>query len=300
MNRGGREGPSARRRYVRRAQWLKEDPAFHRAMAQSIADWNQNHPDFAVLARGYPPVDEDYRYPDFQTIMPHSLQERWKYINHPSRVCRDPTDAEWPILEAVGDWNDLVGRLCLEWWPPEIFPNWINPLSPLVDHPAMFFVAGCLVWQPRAVPEEWILRISMLIRLDSDPRFPAAHPEVIFWRTRVQEILDGLQAALRDGQGLTADLLMQVKQQAKTAAEAARQQAEQNGPSGRWCLLLYPGLISSDLRDDEKTLIDLAGESGISLSTYARDLKANGKSVYAIARVLGLSPRQAGRLLEDP
>lgn len=285
--------PSIYRRFVNRARFLREHPPFLRALDQTIADWNQRYPAFAIRQRGQPPterVDNALWGPT-----PMALQEAIERLNglrHP------PLDTATHELtgEAIGYWGSLLLALCREWWPEPYYPAWFWPAV----HPGIPFVAACLVWRPALVPEAWAEpRVIQPMGVRFDPFDPDTQPEGAFWRAAFDCLVDFIAQAIRNRTALTPEWLNEIVEQAFVRASHA-ESAERSPLAGeRMFVPIFSGMTSSDWRAIEASVLAHLARHGRtdSIQAHARRLKAEGMSERQIAGLLGIDRRTVHRLM---
>jgi hypothetical protein len=306
--------PSIRREFVKRAAALKRKPAFRRAMEAERRAWDHAWPQFAI-GEPVPPPDKQYWVPNDYPVpgkLARALEEYNRWLQNPRR----DRDADGPgeySHTASAAWRAMLTRLCHEWWPPEIYPNWVCPweANPIV-HPAWRFVAACLLWQTRCVPEEWIAAYGLgPVSRNYDPSAPASHGQVMFLRTLCQGLYDSLARRFADSPEQLAVLEAAVDDAYTVARQGPMDRARLPQQPDRWYFPLYPGLTTTDWRRCQTLAIAQANSDGSrwdmptsgNMSSAARRRRARelyddqSQSLQAISDLLGRSPRQIGRLI---
>lgn len=124
--------------YRRRAEGILYEPEFNEAIVFLRSSWNEHYPAYAIDLR-------DNTARPFVPRMPprlwHDLQRNWD---------GDPSQLVPPARLAFVGWTRTVSALENRYWPPEDFD------SPLRYGGALSaeFVAGCILYGPKALPEE--------------------------------------------------------------------------------------------------------------------------------------------------
>ena len=117
----------------------------------------------------------------------------------------------------------------------------------------MYFVASCLLWDPKFVPEEWITPFPLAPHgLPSDPFDLAYQPQTMAWRTSFEELVKRLSALLESGANITVDQLQELQLESMwTGAMAANELAERSDREEEryWFIPVFPGMSSLDWRE---------------------------------------------------
>lgn len=244
--------PAVWRRYVLRAEYLKERREFLNALAEAREQWDGSFPAFAIGERQYLPPDDETTprgtlrmavYPRRLAVAINKLHAK-RGGNHVASL----SDTDRLVTEGADSWFSLVRRLSWAWWPPEYFP--LGSGAAVMGHPAAFFVAGCLVYDPRSVPGSWIVRHTLGVNgYAADPDHPERHPDVIRWRTYALSVDHAIDARLNAGQSLSLSDLAGIRESAWRKAISESAAASPSYPhEWFWCVRLFPGMTSSDWR----------------------------------------------------
>lgn len=315
--------PSIRQRYVRRARSLKEAPGFRKALDDIVSEWNKQYPRFEITRRGYPPdrpyeLVEGVKLPPrlhagasavglskfleaaLQTnpIYPPKLWAALLVKMERENATHEPLTADDELANGAGvEWQRLTLDLCLRWWPPEYYYNWMGLQT---THPARWFVSACLIWDPRDVPEEWIRDWSLHpICTPSDPVNPERNLAIIYLEALYESFSIRIEAAVLNGTPITVEFLDRAHEQAERDADAAERRALPNPHAGYCYVPVYPGMTSSDWRNMEPSVIATLDSMFYGLEYHARRLHAEGKTPAEIAHLIGLSERQTRRYLSS-
>ena len=203
--------------------------------------------------------------------------------------CGDDPSTE--VRTCYRDWQELVAGLCAKWFPAQDYPTWTGPLM----HPADAFVAGCLIWRPQGVPEEWVRHFALRVcGTTHDPAAPGRHPDSEYQRAVHEGTLAALAAAIDAGLPTTRERLCRIEADAIDAALAERA-LHPTEPS--WFVPVFEGLTSTDLRDAEPRILDALRDRR---RERARRLCADGRSLSAIGRDLGVDRRTVRRWINAP
>src|SRR3712207_2456054 len=117
--------PSARKRMVRRASYLKERAEYLLDLDQIRSCWNRDFPTYRVRGVDEPPAGA------WQCIADVFLPERLGEAVDQRVIGSAAAELKW---------KEVVGALCTKWWPVDYYPLWY--LAPLHLHPAALFVSA--------------------------------------------------------------------------------------------------------------------------------------------------------------
>jgi hypothetical protein len=290
--------PSLRERYVTRAKYLKQDPAFREVIEKERGFWNDRFPAFAIRMPSYPPDSHREDGPG-RIIYPPQLASAAQRLD--AHLTPATWDAEERETAAIRDeWWKLCRRLAATWWPERHFPVW---RTIAFDHPALPFISACLVYLLEMVPEEWIARDQALqvSRSSVDPQSDLDQ-RVQYWIAYAQTLEAALAEAADRSEALTAEQVTDARAAAEQAGRAAYR-AHDPGDPQTWVhfVQLVPGMTTSDWRDLEKQVMAIHNRlyGTNPMAVLARRLRDKGYSDYRIARELGFSERHAARILEE-
>lgn len=297
MSGESRKGGSERARFVTRARTLKEDRSFQQDCERVISDWNQSFPEFGIRSERTLPPEEHGLAPEEYLLPPllhrirsfavgvagrdDRLQDRTATLKQRDSSITDPMK----VIRAKQVWRTLVSTMCEQYWPHVDFPHRLNCLQ----HPAHHFAAGCLVWRPEFVSEEWILQPqSPVYMLPFDPRDKAVNgnPVATEWQTRYEVILDSVRDLIEQKGAVLANDLPSILAAVERAASEAHEESEisqQHYP----VLLIYPGISSEVLRKNASMVAENLREQ-FDIKKRARQLEAEGYEKAEIARRLGV------------
>jgi hypothetical protein len=290
---------SLRRRFVMRGKYLQQHPPFRHALEQYRDKWDRSHPRFPahkVWDVPLPPCN-----PGLVLPLPSSLQHEWERYHQERHGFEAECQARGDInsyyvpsfwtqkaLWAMDDWQTTVVEICQQWWPPEYYPNWLEPPR----HPAGAFVAACLIMEPAHVPTDWIAQDGFVPRRITSRGKALSVFGPTLWRSRHQVFLAGLREAIRNGsqisENLIAELESTAEQSAAVAALDALSEAAPNHGEDDLYIPLVPGLSTYDLAGLEPILVELGDEADRRLHEQARELRNAGHSVRSIAGTLGV------------
>jgi hypothetical protein len=309
---------SIRKRYVRRAEYLRDHPPFRRDIERRRAEWDAAWPEFAIGTSPIP-LDEQTFALGAYSLMPPKLfgaQRTAGEVVKGQRQCRqDEESLSERAWLGVYEWGQFLSAICAKWWPSRYYP-----LSHYADHLAGRFVAGCLLCFPEYLPadaeDEWIGIPTMQAVGLRAPAKRMVDPALMAYQ---QEWGNALMARLNDAaearQVLTPELLYEMWQDAdevgRTAKNACRQEFEDQewGPDHpharigvHWVMPLYPDMKREDLEEGAAQITDaLRSRYGEHmLRQDARRLSREGKSDRAIAGLMGVSVSQVGVWTKGP
>jgi hypothetical protein len=292
--------PSIRRRFINRARYLKEDRGYRSALGRAIAQWNGEHPAYAIL--GQPAVPERWQIgPGQWLVYPPQLLTRMRIEGEQLRNARDRdhVDAFWAqerTSEATYQWRQLVCQLCEAWWPQRYFPNWA-PLAPY-EHPAGPFVSACLLFNLLDVPEAWILDVGPSpIGLRYDPRDLNRTPDAVRDRVLWNGFMQGLDQAIEAGTTITKDVVSRIACAAAPEALRAAHDAYLEQPL--YFFYVPAGMNAEEWRALARWCTESGDHSAPGWPGQARKLKREGHSQEAIARLLGIDRRQVRRAISE-
>ena len=282
-----------RDRFVRTAEfWARHQrhPTFRNEIADARVRWNDDFPLFPIRQG---PAPERVRpwSPDEPPLYPRGLQLALDASNRRLGEGGDRLRSEdLDRGAAVEAWAVLLHRLCDQFWPPDLFPNWTGTRFP----PPVGFVAACLLDDPERVdPKEWIPQIS--VRPQPRSLLGDLSPMTDYWHQRHLRLVNLLCADLDAGAEITRGRLAEAIREAE--AGATRVVAPSlifpalGDPVGH--LPLFPGMSTKDFRDAEgavKPLLDRGDELLSSvLKAHARAMRGTGRMTVAeIAGRLGV------------
>jgi hypothetical protein len=295
--------PSIRARFVKRARHLQRHRPFLRALEDALARWNERYPELAIHDRGVPP-DHPPEWWDFEP-MPAFLFSA--YVAYQERLQAD--EAAVPPL-GLPKWRRLLRELCRAWWPSEYYPNWTDGDLYPIDHPAMPFVAACLLWQPALlVPEEWISSKPLspdALGFDPSGRTPLEMLQLQELMIRASEAADDLADACAAKPQPPEEVLKELFDRAETTIRALgtvlhswkpKDSASPTQGEGFYYVRIFPGMTSSDWRALESSALECAATA---LRDRARRLAEDGHSIRSIASLLGVSRLTVKRMLAPP
>ena len=282
-----------RKRYVKSAAYFIqiERSPFKESLKQRRSAWNARYSDHPLDGRAS--IPNGLSFADQRALLPPSLTEQSAYP-------RDRFSFELAFVES--EWSSFVFELCSEWWPINIFPNWMSAGSR--QHPAWRFVAASLIWEevwpevatalhetkfdgrPRGATKELAQVFAEYFidgglyagELDYDPTDPSSHPEVILCRERHAALLRSLELLLEQGSRITAAGLDRLDQRAlQTAMETRAEIQARRGP-GAWAYQRrFPATYEQDqalkaealrrVRDGCNNWSEVAGRLGIDRRT---------------------------------
>jgi hypothetical protein len=305
--------PSIRKIFVKHARKLKRKPAFLRALQEQRTAWNLAWPRFAIGQLGPPPAEQFWLPNDFPIPPPLArASEEYNRLLAARRPIEEKAAIGEPVHGAFQAWRTILIRLCEAWWPADVYPNWVCPweANPII-HPAWNFLAACLVWQPTQVPEEWIRAYGLTpVARNYDPSNPEGPGRVVFYRALCERLYTTLADAFADSPDQMALLESAARDAFRAAVQAQRARGETREPD-RWFVPLYPGLTSTDWQRFRARAIARANSEGLgrgaseggNMATAGRRRRARqlwddpDYSLREISDLLGLSPRQTGRLI---
>jgi hypothetical protein len=275
-----------------------------KALEAERAAWADAFPSFAIGEPDDPPDEADLYRPTYQACPPRLLaafqnqQRRW--FGGLGSTPEDDLN-----VEADRAWQRLVARLCLDWWPPEYYPDYgfagSDPAAGFIGfHPAKRFVAACLVWGPRLVPEDLISKYALYVEaFPIDPQRADGHRSAIEWRARYERLVQRLEEAVRDQTTITNDVVNDaIRDTAYAGFKAANRIQWRDEPSYARFVRVFPGMTRDDWRRAEPTVIGelnrVYGDQP--LRRTVQRLVAEGMSTRAIAGLLGVSRPTVSRL----
>lgn len=284
--------PTIRRRFVSRARYLTTYPPFLKAMAAEAARWDADYPEYAIGRRGYP--SESVGHPANDEAIPPALQ-----------IAISAADAageySGPSFTAFYDWQRRVYAVCLAWWPPADFPNWLAYRH--ANLPARF-ASTCIICDPKYVDPELIRKFGVTVAQHAyDPTDSINNPREIFWRVLYRRTLELIAAHVQTGRALTADDLPTITDSAlPDAYEAEDKYRQQNPPPGGWWAYAYifPGMKGEDWDALKERALEAAREGEDQLHARATEMLDDGKSIREVAGALGLSRAFVAQLRDRP
>jgi hypothetical protein len=291
--------PTLRARYVTRARYLKEHADFRQAIEQHRTEWDERFPRFAIGKPASPPNDRLDSQDSFVIVYPSSLAEAVARLDAQlSAAAWDADDRE--ASRGRYEWKQLATQLAKVWWPEHNFPVWRTFTG---DHPAVPFVAACLLWRLELVPDEWIARAQALTVSAMPPDLEDAMAGALtYWRTYAQVLNIALYTAILNGTSLSPEQMQRIRTVAfETAFDANDAIKASDRRTWMHVVRLIPGMTSTDWREMEQQVMQvhdfLYGASPVRV--LAQRLHAQGMTPYRVARELGISDRHAIRILKE-
>ncbi|MGI8477525.1 MAG: hypothetical protein ACR2OO_14315 [Thermomicrobiales bacterium] len=284
-------GASPRRRFIRRAQTLKEDEDFSALLARARTQWRARYPEFAIpTQRGIPPDLVSGRLefalpPDLDAYIEQS-SDRGSATNRDQVIERhrriDIAHAAFAV------WRSLVQDVCETVFPPRYFSSYTSRHA----HPAHMFISCCLVYAEKHVPESAIFSNGYSPALHPfDPTDDALNPEIA-----------GLRAEVATLKEILADRLPLESAELIGAAEGVGRRASMELGESQWPMTsaepwrfvpIERGLTRSDwdamYAEVAEILKSIQGDDPI--DGYVKELKANGKNIRQISRILGVDEK---------
>lgn len=282
--------PTIHRRFVTRAAYLQKHGPFLTALAATRRTWDAHYPTFRIGRPGLPP--ERPCHPVSICPVPPRLMQLDRRLGMHAGDREDTSAAEF-------EWRMLVIKLCATWWPAADFPFWLDA----EHHPAMWFVAGCLIWRPASVfPDVWMKPRPLAVHTTTmDPRRPENGPDVADWRARYHVVAEALIKAADAEASLDETRVTAILLDAVMAGRSARLAATPDPADWVRFVPIVPGMTGRDWRGSESSVMHQLDESITvePLQQRARRLHTDGRSKRAIARELGLSRRALDRLFDE-
>jgi hypothetical protein len=280
-----RRGPSYLKRIDSRAHTLSQDRRFHSYLDYWRQQWNELYPGFVVSGSGSLPdrIETSNSLP-----VPVTLGEA---IGHVDAV--EKTEASW-IHQALDHWKQISHVVSLNYWPEEDFPHTLGGHH----HPAMPFVALCLMYDPRLVDAEMVGRHTLKpIRLGYDPNHPETAPAIAMSLGQYRHLVQNIYQAIEEGRGMSHAELVFLRSAARNAGWEAFYEAtelfDSSDPEAGWFVIpVIPGLTTQDVRDAEYRIVERSTRivpGGDFVRHRVRECLAVGQSHSAIARRLGIS-----------
>ena len=281
-----REGHVSNRvkRFVRRAEYLKAASDFLEQLKISRASWNEGKSDYPINGR-----DE---WQDFVVDDGHGAP-----IAYPPALKRAHDRGQKDFDAYALIWRHFLIQLCRAFWWPRLFPYWMqDSFFSGHKHPAMAFVAACLVGDPRDVPAELVIDsppqvISSTLDFNNDKTNPAERQ----WEATAGFFVSQLPTLLAD----QPEILEQVNELWVRALMVGMDARE------RWHLTadrhLYievtPDPTGKDW-DHIRAAVDAANEDWLAVEAWRlRHEPGTSRTTDVIAELTGVSRQHAERLL---
>lgn len=280
-------GPSYLARIERRADSLRHDSNFTDHLKSRQRNWNAAFPEFAVHGSGNVPE----HIPAVGSLpIPRAVD----LALDRQKSGELSADATFVTNQAVDDWAGLAFLISGMFWPGEDFPhvlgNW--------HHPAMPFVALCLMYDPVGVDAANVwshaLRPS---RFGYDPRHPESEPLVVMRLASGSTTFEALHRAKQEERGLSHAEIVEVldiaRREGWKAREAARDGFDPDDPdAGFWFVPIIPGLRQKDIREAQRGIVERADKmsGGVDFAhKRIRECLAAGQNQAQTALRLGVS-----------
>lgn len=300
--------PSVRKRFLRRAVYLKSNRAFREEIERRRHAWDKQFPMFAIGEPGFPPAKPRHIPPTEPALPDRLLSAIWD--RHERCVVRGGprTTLDSASRKATLPWQELLQELCLDWWPLKYYPITVS----LHFHPARRFVAGCLLYMIDAVPEDWITAYVLApIPQTGSPAVPN-DIEAVGLRQERNHILQRLCEAVESGTDVTLSFLQQVQREASERGARAEEQRSLEieqalGGDPGWSagvsltFPIFPGMTHGDWKAAQPKVFESIRfyYPNHPLEAAARELRADGMSINAIAGLLGVSRDTVKRWTEQ-
>jgi hypothetical protein len=209
-------------------------------------------------------------------------------------VAADPAGAG--ASRAMLDWEQMIQRLCREWWPPRYFPVF----SDLDPHPAAWVVSAALLGDAAAIQRDTIDRsiASWPLPIRSfgyDPTAPAGNGMAGTFKALLDDTMARLHAVIDGGEPLTHERVDACRAEAHRAMverEIAERERRGGPPPDEPTFRLVqtiPGMDSQDwdhLR--ERVQAFSATDAGNEVRRWIAELRERGFTINRTAETLGL------------
>jgi hypothetical protein len=165
------------KRFTRRASTLLDDETYLRATDVAFAQWNSLFARYAIRRSGPAPKRVgvfDLYPPAFSAAVSQAIKRR-RFSSASARATLAPGEMIDPSLAKPKEaWTELCLGLCTEWWPEENFPRYAT--WPVGWHPALPFVAGGILWDPRRPQSRGHLAEWVAQHVNTPEHAPAVDP----------------------------------------------------------------------------------------------------------------------------
>ncbi len=290
FHRAGHGFSGLRRRYVRRAEFLTRDDEFRSYVRRFREFWNRDHPTYQLRIAD---PNELASFPGELLTHWHDNERRREQL---SRCCdekmrNDASYEQWrathrqmtdlflaPARRAMDDWIVQIEMAAQRYFPVEDFPN---------PHPHN--VHPVLGYNRHFHPAHWFLEIA----LQTDPWW-IEDCDGLFEQMELEPVA---LAPYGPGPSGHADL---------AAGEdpdepMSRERQPETDADLQWCLPLYPGITSEDIRRAASPVADRVNQIYRTRTTAARAvaLRAGGCTHREIANRLGLTEPTVRSILKQ-
>lgn len=298
--------PPGRRRFIARAETLKEDPTFLGEIKRARSEWNEWFPQYRLDSRvNVPEADED-EDPDgrlFRSLRlyPAKLEEAIvaydRLSDQERRAERRRSVSRWHLLgEAMEWWHDMLDSITSQMWPPDDFPH-AQPF-----HPALLFVSLCVAYDIASVPT------SIAFAHRPGPLWapsPPGNRDVQGIMANLQVLINGLGSVASGEVSLTPEAAESLLRAGELANHNASTEQPPDPKSGFWYVPIGPDLTgpqwrAMELRAREASHDRFVTAYGDVVDARIRFWKERGLSHKAIADRLGISDDAVSRSLRKP
>ena len=227
--------PSYLSRFVLRARTLGGDPNFISHLVSRRESWNLNNSDFPV--HGTEPAPKRMGHVD-RLPVPRPLFDALGVDKS------DDLHAEFAKHAALTSWSHYTLVIARQFWPEEDFPHALPPSV----HPAMPFVALCLMFEPRTVDEAsvWQHWVEPYV-FRYDPSEPESEPTIAARLAAGKVLAEAMEQAKQESHGLSAQEVCSIESAAAERGEAYRMaiaELDRNESRGGYPMLPRRHLLS--------------------------------------------------------
>lgn len=277
-----RRGPSSLKRIERRAATLRDDPDFTQHLDNRRRHWNKEFPAFAVTGVGAMPARVMVCNGVLIPPVLYSALERVECGDRREKVA---------ARGGLSTWAFLTLAVSQGFWPPQDFPHTLGDRY----HPAMPFVALCLMYDPRMIDGTmaWPYRLRPH-RLSYDPAHPETESGIAPKLASGHSAFMALHEAAEQGRGMTHHEIVEALSVANNANWRVHIETrdDDDPDAGFFFLPIIPGLRHQDIEQAIPGIIERSnrmsnGEDFV--HQRIRECLAAGQNKSQVAKRLGVS-----------